>query len=327
MGLEEFRSIITDEIKGIISSEFNITVKDTMCVPTIDDPDITYPNLDTKEQKCKMIETCVLYIDIRRSTDLNLNHRQATMAKLYSAFVRAMTKAGSYYGGKVRNIIGDRVMIVFDAEDCFKNAVNTAILMNSVSTYVIDKQFPHNEIKCGIGIDYGKMLVTKTGVIKNGKENVSNKSLVWLGRPANVASKLTDSANKKYSESKIIEVPTVHEGHKYSHLSDLQWYSYSQDEFLNKRIEANYTSPTLKHIDDSFRCFFTSTKFTTNAKEVSIPSILMSKEVYEGFKKAVPSDASIEKNLWHIQKDVSISGYNGEVYGGDVIFTSFLDKN
>jgi class 3 adenylate cyclase len=40
-------------------------------------------------QGTKLIDTCVLYIDIRRSTDLNLSHKPVTVAKLYSAFVRS----------------------------------------------------------------------------------------------------------------------------------------------------------------------------------------------------------------------------------------------
>jgi adenylate cyclase len=326
MNLNEFRDSVRKEIQGIVDSDFNIIIKETDKVPSIDDPDITYPNLISKEQKCKLIETCILYIDIRKSTDLNLNHRRNTMAKLYSSFVRAMAKAGSYYGGKVRNIIGDRLMVVFDTINCYTNAVNTAILMNSVSSYILNKEFPHNEVKCGIGIDFGKMLVTKTGIIKKGVENTSNKSLVWLGRPANISSKLTDVANKTTTKTKTNRIPTIKEGHRYSHLKDLQWYEFNQEYFLKERIEATYINPILKHKSDSFRCYFLSSKTETSTSTVSSKPILMTKEVYDGFKKANPNEKSITESWgWKVQNGITIPGYSGDIYGGDVIFTTFKE--
>ncbi len=56
--------------------------------------------------------------------------------------------------------------------------------------------FSGDDVACGIGIDYGKMLATKVGIIKRGSENTENKSLVWVGKPANTASKLTDAAEQ-----------------------------------------------------------------------------------------------------------------------------------
>ena len=37
-------------------------------------------------------------------------------------------------------------MMLFDTPNCFTNAVNTAILINSVCKYVINKHFAHNEV-------------------------------------------------------------------------------------------------------------------------------------------------------------------------------------
>ena len=52
------------------------------------------------------------------------------------------------------------------------------------------------------------MLATKTGLRRHGSAQQSYRSLVWLGRPANVASKLTDQANKpeEVSESNKVNV-------------------------------------------------------------------------------------------------------------------------
>jgi class 3 adenylate cyclase len=174
---------------------FQIGITNTDIVPHSNDAAITFPNMDAKAQGAKLIDTCVLYIDIRRSTDLNLSHRPTTVAKLYSAFIRAMTRVARYYKGHVRGIIGDRLMVIFDRKDAFVNAVNCAIAMNTVSKHIINRHFKANEVACGIGIDCGKMLATKTGVRRHGNEQVNYRNLVWLGRPANIASKLTGSGS------------------------------------------------------------------------------------------------------------------------------------
>lgn len=317
MALKDLRNMLDEEIKLILSSEFKVTITETEIVPSIDDPNITYPNLMTKEQKCKLIETCVLYIDIRRSTELNLTHRRETVTKLYSAFIRSMVKAAEEYGGKVRGIVGDRVMVVFDKHMCFKNAANTAILMNSISQYLLNKHFDKNEFKCGIGIDYGKMLVSKNGIIKQGSENTSSKSLVWLGRPANLASKLTDTANKSISTT--TEKLMVNEGHYYGPLQRWGWYEYHAETFLDK-LESTY-SPILKHKDSYFNTFFYKNKMITST--VTTPPILISKSVYDGLKAQCPNEKAVKEGWWKKQTNVNVSGYNGEIYGGGVIFTEF----
>src|SRR5215217_453879 len=284
MGLEDLRDSLSEEMKGITSSDFTVVITETDVVPNIDDPDITYPNLVTKRQKCKLIDTCVLYIDIRRSTDLSFSHRRDTLTKLYSSFVRTMARCGGYYKGKVRNIIGDRLMIICDKDHCCTNAVNTAILMNSVSQYLLDKNFSHDEIKCGIGIDYGKMLASKVGIIKRAEENTTNKSIVWLGKPANVASKLTDRANRTTHKT----IPTIHEGFHFPNIDENSWYETDTTVFLNK-LEETY-SPVLKHPDEYFFAFFQSVRRTS----LTTPPILMTKPVLEGFKKESPDDKSVE---------------------------------
>ena len=97
--------------------------------------------------------------------------------------------------GYVRNIIGDRVMVVFPVNDCFVNAVNCAITINHISQMINDI-FTYVDFHCGIGIDYGEMRVIKVGIERKGDENTENKGLVWVGKPANFASRLTDFAGK-----------------------------------------------------------------------------------------------------------------------------------
>jgi len=314
MSLDAFKKEISDEVSTILDSSFSIGVTRTQEVPHSSDPAITFPNLDERTQGTKLIETCVLYIDIRRSTELNLVHKQQTVAKLYSAFVRAMTRCANQFGGHVRGIIGDRVMVVFDAKDCFTSAVDTAMLMNSVAQYVINRYFTRNEVRCGIGIDYGRMLATKTGVRRRGNNQHTYRSLVWLGRPANVASKLTDIANKP---RETFELDRVRVGYNYGH--GLVWKTESPWHFTaNLRMQPSGNGAY--HIDPHFQTCYPVTEMVETRSQT--PAILMTKAVYDGFRSARPQ-ADILVNKWLRRVDVSVPEYSGEVYGGDFWFKIF----
>jgi hypothetical protein len=244
--------------------------------------------------------------------ELNLYHKPVTMGKLYTAFLRSMIRASEHFGGSVRGIVGDRVMVVFNADFCFKNAVFTAILLNTIAKHIIDKLFPHNEVKCGIGIDYGKMLVVKAGTVKYGKENAAYKSLVWLGRPANVASKLTDAAHKDISTTR----PVVRVAYDYPGTSDWLWVQTEISEFLSD-LKETYLAPTLRHKSDYFKAFIQATATSTDSRR----PILMTESVYKGFASEAPEDNSVVNKWWHKQT-LRVSGYSGTVYGGDIYFTA-----
>lgn len=311
MSIDTLLNNLDEEIETIHSSNFEIEITETKFVPNFNDSNLTFENFDTKKKKVKTIETCVLFIDIRKSTSLNLKHYPQTMAKLYSSFIRGMIKAAEYYNGKIRNIIGDRIMVVFNSDYCFTNAVNTAILMNTISQEIINKKFKNNAFTCGIGIDYGKMMVAKCGTVKQGHENANYKSLVWLGRPANIASKLTDEANKtstSYSKD-VIRV-----GFHYPFTDKWLWHNKSVKEF-EENVEILYPSYNMKYKDDHFASFYGTTETKSNYD--STPPILMTKNVYNGYKKENPNTNSI-KNGWWKKQTRKIKDFSGTVYGGDV---------
>lgn len=315
MPLEDLRNSMIFETVSLVSSDFHPVVTGTNFVPTIDDPAITYPNLIDNEQGLKLLETCVLYVDLRESTRISTEHSIETLADIYSAYIRAMTRCAGYYGGKVRNIIGDRVMVVFDRENCFKNAVNTAILMNSVAQYVLNRYVHFDEMRCGIGIDYGKMLVTKTGIIKQGSENRENKSLVWLGRPANVASKLTDIAHK----ARDLQHLQVNVAYAPPGSSDWSWTREDVIPFI-KKLKTHFTR-VIHHESPLFASFFLMEGYSSGSN----PPILMTQEVLTGLAREFPDESGLV-NGWWVETDIQVPGYTGKIYGGDVIFTAFRDS-
>lgn len=357
MSLKNLRDELSDDVSSILDSSFTIDITTTSTVPGPDDAAITFPNLDNSTQGAKLIETCVLYIDMRRSTVLSFSHRPQTVAKLYSAFVRAMTRTALYYGGHVRGIVGDRVMVLFDTADCFKNSVNCAVAMHTISEYIINHHFKANEVKFGIGIDYGRMLATKMGIRRHGREQGNYRNLAWLGRPANVASKLTDAANKP---AEYVTVPNVSVAYETSSPSPApsglagllfdplpsnpfglagavnpnpfgsalaaafggtaggawKWTTESMEEFL-KQLEVRYVPPHIVHKRSDFVSFFVSSGSTQTRQ--ATPPILMTAEVWAGFRKAAPETTIVKQPLF-AKVPLSVPGYGGQVFGGNVVF-------
>lgn len=320
MTIQEFLSDTDEEVAAIISSDFNIKVTRTEFVPSFDDPAITYDNLDEQEKRCKLLESCVLYVDIRNSATISAERQPQTLARMYSAFVRTMIKSARQYGGHVRNIIGDRVMVVFDKKDCFKNAVRTGILCQTVARKIIDRRIRDFDFKCGVGIDHGKMLIVKAGAVRRGSETEFYRSLVWLGRPANVASKLTDVANKTVSRStpghlqvmriKPLLYPRIP---PVGHLPS-DYYSKAEN-YRAFVLDLVPNSGAITHKDPNFWSFYDMPPATTS---YSPKGLLVTQAVYDGYL-AVIGDEAIKKEGWGKQ-DVTVAGYSGEVYGSNALF-------
>ncbi len=226
-----------------------------------------------------------------------------------------MARCAKVFNGEVRGIIGDRVMMLFDSPDCYANAVYTSILINSVCQYVINKRFPHEEVSFGIGIDYGRMLATKTGIRRHGSAQQSYRSLVWLGRPANVASKLTDNANKPEEAREFVKLRV---GYDYLYNGTPPLY---HDEWPHEFVQKfTYDEVRRAMVAPNFH------SFTVVKERIVItpatPPVLMSKRVYDGFKMSRPSAPEI-LNGWFTKVNRSIPDVPDEVFGGDVIYTAF----
>lgn len=206
---------IGHEVDGIIDNDtrFDSCTE----VPIVTDQNITYPR--HSERRGKTINTCVLFVDIRDSVQKNNDHRVSTLAKMYSSFIYGVLRIAKEYNGHVRNIIGDRVMVVFDENDCCNNAVKCAGSILYFCRKKMGKTVPKDSFNCGIGIHYGIMNVIKVGLIDRSVEHDEFQNLVWIGEPANLASRLTDMAGKRNIPSIVISSDV------YKRLSDkcLKW--------------------------------------------------------------------------------------------------------
>ena len=149
----------------------------------------------------------ILFVDIRKSTDLADNTDPKTMVKVYRAFMRLVLQCVRYSGGFTRQFAGDGIMGVFAEGDegeatpnSQEKAISAARQMITLIDYclnpVLDSSFDGMRIGCGIGVCTGEIMITKVGMRgREADDSVENEmSVVWTGSATNYASKYCDLA-------------------------------------------------------------------------------------------------------------------------------------
>ena len=169
------------------------------------------PTIEQLEDNNKTysVMAAILFIDIRKSTYLTENSQAKSMVKIYRAFMRMAVDCVRKNGGVTRQFLGDRIMGVFidscdDDGNIIDSAANKAInasrSLQTVIDYSLNKHLKNNVngkiIECGIGIDYGKVLVTQVGMygVENDENRENEVECVWVGNTTNYASKYSDIA-------------------------------------------------------------------------------------------------------------------------------------
>ncbi|GBE30532.1 MAG TPA: adenylate/guanylate cyclase domain-containing protein [Bacteroidetes bacterium] len=306
MKLPEYLEHLSEEISGIVSSDFQSKVKKYSQVSKIVEACEKKKTKDDEFTAFRM-KTCVLYIDIRRSVLPEVHGRSRDKTKVYFAFLRVIANAAEFYGGVVVNQASDRMMVVFDDEDCFTEAVNTAYLLNTAAQNIFAPLFPHRAIRCGIGIDYGSLLVSRIPVTHRGDSVPTHHDIVWQGKPAHNASKLMATANGALAaDDGVGQV-----GRAFHEIREWGWRV--ADEYANM----------MNMLGVSAANKYTGPKFQLarlDPEPGRIEPILVSGRMLDGLRKHRPDDVSL-KRLWWRKKAVKVPGFPGEVYGTNVIYT------
>ena len=243
------------------------------------------------------------------------------MGKIYSVFTHCVLLAAQYEGGNVRNIIGDRVMVVFPQEDCFRKAVYCAITINHIASMINDK-FDNFEFKCGIGVDYGKLSVMKVGIQKRGAENDDNKGLVWVGDPANLASRLTDCANKEFTDTYYSINGEFYEYNPLYHASlpsNLGFNRPSGYYPKTKLYTAEKFASEIKLSQDRLELSSCRKVYSIEKKEqkYKYTNILLSDKVYQEYAKVESTGNDITDNLWK-KETRKIRDVNYDIWGSSI---------
>ncbi|MCH8491506.1 MAG: adenylate/guanylate cyclase domain-containing protein [Oceanicaulis sp.] len=313
---------IEDDIVDIKTKNFQYT--STKIVPSRHDNNLTFER--GVDKLGKEIETCVLNVDIRNSVELSRKHHTQTMGRIYTAFSKSMLKIAKHHKGFVRNIIGDRVMIVFPSDDCFTNAVDCAVSIYHISHFIIHKVFSDVEFKCGIGIDYGLLKVVKVGLHRRGAEGFDNKNLVWIGYPANIASRLTDVANKSVNNTKIkVKYYPTNFSHLFPPIGMFGQFSRSSEkpysDIPREDLLTNEEFAKRLSFYDTLGISYSGGKlirFDKIESKTDFPPILMTAKVFTGYKASNSTRNDITNNYWKKIDNHNIKNVDVDVYGGTV---------
>lgn len=141
------------------------------------------------------LDATILYTDLDESTKLVDNYKEEFAAENYKTFLQCATKIIRNEGGHIRSFDGDRVMGVFLGGRKNTSAVRCALKINYAVKNIIqpkmNSQYQNTKylMKHVTGIDVTKVMVAKAG-IRNSND------LVWIGKAANHAAKLSTLSSK-----------------------------------------------------------------------------------------------------------------------------------
>jgi class 3 adenylate cyclase len=132
----------------------------------------------------------VLYADLSASTALVDSKSWTFAAEIYKAYLHCAASIVRNEGGEITSYDGDRVMGVFIGENQTTSAARAGLRINYAVQKIINpalkNQYSTNyELKQVVGIDCSDLRAARTGVR-------GDNDIVWVGRAANYAAKLTD---------------------------------------------------------------------------------------------------------------------------------------
>lgn len=161
------------------------------------------------------LDATVLYTDLSESTNLVDRYKPWFAAEIYKTFLHCAAKIIRSHGGVLTSYDGDRVMAVYIGDSKNSSAGRAALGINyavrEVINAEIEKAYPKESyrVQHTTGIDSSRLFVARTGIR-------GSNDLVWVGRAANHAAKLSASD---------FGVPTVVTEDVYKRLNESVKYS------------------------------------------------------------------------------------------------------
>jgi class 3 adenylate cyclase len=173
---------ITAEVDSIFRGDW--TKRDGYVVPQPKDVGLTSNDGVTFDS------VAVLYADLSASTQMVNDKKPEFAAEVYRSFLAAAARVIRAEGGEITAYDGDRVMSVFLGDEKETSAARCALKINHAVKKIVTPTLQEHwqgstyEVKHVVGVDVSPMLVARTGV-RGGND------LVWVGRAANYAAKLS----------------------------------------------------------------------------------------------------------------------------------------
>jgi len=175
---------LKDDLENEVATIFRATwsKRDGYVVPESDD--LQLGNDGVK------LSAAVMYADMADSTQLVDAHTPEFAAEIYKVYLHCAAKIVRAGGGSITAYDGDRIMAVFIGEDKETAATRAAMKIECARTTIIQPalkaQYPNRQyvVRHHTGVDASDLFVARTGIR-------GSNDLVWVGRAANHAAKLT----------------------------------------------------------------------------------------------------------------------------------------
>lgn len=185
MGL---KADLEKEVKDILKTKW--ATRDGQKVPEADD-------VKLGNDAVKLAGT-VLYADLAGSTNLVDKFKKEFAAEVYKAYLICACRVIRDNGGVITAFDGDRVMAVYIGDRKNTSAAKTALQINYAVQEIINKKIKEEYpdtiyvLKQTVGVDTSQLFVARTGIR-------GSNDLVWVGRAANYAAKLSSLNEATYS--------------------------------------------------------------------------------------------------------------------------------
>ncbi len=142
------------------------------------------------------LDATVLYADLADSTTLVSNYREEFAAEIYKSFLVSACRIIREESGEITAFDGDRVMAIFLGKSKNTLAARAGLKIHFVVNEInrlLAQYYPSTSFKIAhaVGIDTGKLLAAKTGIVRS-------NDLIWVGRAANFAAKLSTLRDPGY---------------------------------------------------------------------------------------------------------------------------------
>lgn len=140
--------------------------------------------------KATLLEQAVVfYADLDGSTNMVDTKKWEFSAEIYKAFLHCAAKIVKAESGNITAYDGDRIMAIFIGENKHDRAARTALklrwaVLNIIQPLMKEKYTTDFVVAHTVGIDVSNLRAVRTGVR-------GDNDLVWIGRAANYAAKLT----------------------------------------------------------------------------------------------------------------------------------------
>ncbi|MET4594562.1 MULTISPECIES: adenylate/guanylate cyclase domain-containing protein [unclassified Sphingomonas] len=178
---------IGDDLRTQVRNTFQTawTTRDGTVVPATADVKLSNDGVN--------LDATVLYADLSESTQMVDSKIPTFSAEVYKNYLYCAARLIRNYEGSITAYDGDRIMGVFVGDRKNTNAARCSLAINWAVENVIRDELSKRYttdfvLRHTVGIDTAKLLVARTGVR-------GDNDLVWVGRAANWAAKLTGLPN------------------------------------------------------------------------------------------------------------------------------------